>query len=91
MSQQQLLESCSTGCLAGARNTCPAVQVRGLCCMQVDILCTHPMFGPDSGKGSWAGLKFMFEKVRVGGGERRQRRAEQFLQARQPGIRSWQP
>lgn len=47
---------------------------------QVDILCTHPMFGPDSGKGSWAGLKFMYEKVRVGGGERRQRRVDQFLQ-----------
>ncbi len=30
-----------------------------------DILCTHPMFGPDSGKGSWDGLKFMFEKVRI--------------------------
>ena len=56
--------------------------------MQVDILCTHPMFGPDSGKGSWAGLKFMFEKVRVGGGERRQRRADQFLQVRQPSMHS---
>lgn len=31
----------------------------------VDILCTHPMFGPDSGKDSWKGLNFMFEKVRI--------------------------
>lgn len=30
-----------------------------------DILCTHPMFGPDSGCGSWEGLTFMFEKVRI--------------------------
>jgi arogenate dehydrogenase (NADP+), plant len=57
--------------------------------MQVDILCTHPMFGPDSGKGSWAGLKFMYEKVRVGSGERRQRRADQFLQVRQARVCSW--
>mmetsp|Transcript_32365 Transcript_32365/g.72534 ORF Transcript_32365/g.72534 Transcript_32365/m.72534 type:complete len:566 (-) Transcript_32365:130-1827(-) len=31
----------------------------------VDILCTHPMFGPQSGARSWIGLPFMFEKVRV--------------------------
>lgn len=24
-----------------------------------DILCTHPMFGPDSGKDSWSSLNFM--------------------------------
>ena len=30
-----------------------------------DVLCTHPMFGPESGKYSWDGLNFMFEKVRV--------------------------
>jgi len=30
-----------------------------------DILCTHPMFGPDSGKESWEGLTFMYEKVRI--------------------------
>ncbi len=47
---------------------------------QVDILCTHPMFGPDSGKASWKGLKFMYERVRIGAGERRQRRADQFLE-----------
>jgi hypothetical protein len=32
---------------------------------EVDILCTHPMFGPDSGRGSWQGLNFMYEKVRI--------------------------
>ena len=31
----------------------------------VDILCTHPMFGPESGKHSWRGLPMMFEKVRI--------------------------
>ena len=30
-----------------------------------DILCTHPMFGPESGKLSWEGLPFVYEKVRV--------------------------
>lgn len=32
---------------------------------EVDVLCTHPMFGPDSGKGSWSGLNFMYDIVRV--------------------------
>lgn len=32
---------------------------------EADILCTHPMFGPDSGRGSWAGLNFMYEIVRL--------------------------
>ncbi|OWZ17120.1 Aspartate aminotransferase, partial [Phytophthora megakarya] len=29
------------------------------------ILCTHPMFGPESGKYSWRGLPMMYEKVRI--------------------------
>lgn len=52
------------------------------CRLQVDILCTHPMFGPDSGSGSWKGLNFMYEKVRVGGSSERQRRLSCFLEAR---------
>ena len=28
-----------------------------------DVLCTHPMFGPESGRGSWAALPFVFERV----------------------------
>lgn len=31
----------------------------------VDFICSHPMFGPESGKDSWQGLNFMFEKNRV--------------------------
>jgi len=31
----------------------------------IDILCTHPMFGPDSGKHSWKGLAFQYDKVRI--------------------------
>ncbi|KAG2447681.1 hypothetical protein HYH02_007141 [Chlamydomonas schloesseri] len=46
---------------------------------EVDILCSHPMFGPDSGKGSWAGLNFMYEKVRIGADPKRERRVETFL------------
>ena len=30
-----------------------------------DIICTHPMFGPESGKYGWQGLTFLYEKVRI--------------------------
>ncbi|KAK7300472.1 hypothetical protein RJT34_11316 [Clitoria ternatea] len=30
-----------------------------------DILCTHPMFGPVSGKDGWKDLTFMYDKVRI--------------------------
>ena len=46
---------------------------------EVDILCTHPMFGPDSGKGSWEGLNFMYERVRVGTSKERDERVERFI------------
>lgn len=46
---------------------------------EFDIVCTHPMFGPDSGKGSWNGLNFMYEKVRVGESAKRQHRCQAFL------------
>ncbi|KAL5730771.1 prephenate dehydrogenase (NADP(+)) [Ranunculus cassubicifolius] len=29
------------------------------------VLCTHPMFGKYSGKSSWEGLRFVYEKVRI--------------------------
>ncbi|KAK4493022.1 hypothetical protein RD792_000001 [Penstemon davidsonii] len=44
-----------------------------------DILCTHPMFGPESGKNSWNNLPFVFDKVRIGNEESRIRRVENFL------------
>mmetsp|Transcript_15060 Transcript_15060/g.19866 ORF Transcript_15060/g.19866 Transcript_15060/m.19866 type:complete len:746 (+) Transcript_15060:128-2365(+) len=40
-----------------------------------DILCTHPMFGPESGKYSWQGLPFVFDQVRISN----QERANRFL------------
>ena len=46
---------------------------------EVDIMCTHPMFGPDSGAGSWEGLPFMYDEVRVGEDEKRQRVARTFI------------
>eukprot|EP01123_Difflugia_compressa_P013204 TRINITY_DN5999_c0_g1_i1.p1 TRINITY_DN5999_c0_g1~~TRINITY_DN5999_c0_g1_i1.p1 ORF type:complete len:901 (-),score=201.54 TRINITY_DN5999_c0_g1_i1:101-2500(-) len=30
-----------------------------------DVVCTHPMFGPDSGAGSWVNLPFIYEKIRI--------------------------
>ncbi|KAJ0102815.1 hypothetical protein Patl1_06701 [Pistacia atlantica] len=32
---------------------------------EMDVLCTHPMFGPESGKDGWKDLTFVFEKVRI--------------------------
>nr|AST14834.1 arogenate dehydrogenase alpha [Spergularia marina] len=45
----------------------------------LDILCTHPMFGPDSGKSGWDGLPFVFDKVRVGSDPTRTHRVNTFL------------
>ncbi|CAA3002565.1 arogenate dehydrogenase 2, chloroplastic-like [Olea europaea subsp. europaea] len=44
-----------------------------------DILCSHPMFGPESGKNGWQNLAFVFDKVRIGNEESRLLRAETFL------------
>ncbi|CAH9069707.1 unnamed protein product [Cuscuta europaea] len=30
-----------------------------------DLLCTHPMFGPQSGKYGWKDLPFMYDRVRI--------------------------
>ncbi|KAK6932954.1 Prephenate dehydrogenase, nucleotide-binding domain [Dillenia turbinata] len=30
-----------------------------------DVLCTHPMFGPESGKNGWKDLAFVFDRVRI--------------------------
>lgn len=32
---------------------------------ECDILCTHPMFGPDSAKHGWQGQRFVYERTRV--------------------------
>lgn len=44
-----------------------------------DVLCTHPMFGPESGKNGWTGLPFLFDKVRIGRDESRISRCDRFL------------
>lgn len=44
-----------------------------------DIICTHPMFGPESGKDGWLGLPLVFEKVRIGDSEDRAERCDRFL------------
>ncbi|RWW04043.1 hypothetical protein GW17_00032755 [Ensete ventricosum] len=45
-----------------------------------DILCTHPMFGPESGKHGWAGLPFAYDKVRIGDSDDRVERCRAFLE-----------
>ncbi|GAB2300277.1 Arogenate dehydrogenase 2, chloroplastic [Dionaea muscipula] len=53
-----------------------------------DVLCTHPMFGPESGKNGWAGLPFVYDKVRVGESGIRVRRCEDFIDVfRREGCR----
>lgn len=42
------------------------------------IVCTHPMFGPESGKNGWARLPFVYENVRACTGEQA-RKCAQFL------------
>ena len=32
---------------------------------EADVVCLHPMFGPESGKGTWHGLPLVYEQVRV--------------------------
>ena len=32
---------------------------------ECDILCTHPMFGPDSARDSWRGQTFVYERTRI--------------------------
>ncbi|KAG6736297.1 hypothetical protein POTOM_060959 [Populus tomentosa] len=55
--------------------------------LESDILCTHPMFGPESGKNSWAGLPFVYDKVRIGKEEDRIDRFERFLDVFAKGCR----
>ncbi|XP_060181647.1 arogenate dehydrogenase 1, chloroplastic-like isoform X1 [Lycium barbarum] len=43
---------------------------------ECDLLCTHPMFGPESGKDGWTDLTFMYDMVRI----RDQHLCSSFLQ-----------
>ncbi|XAR71890.1 Arogenate dehydrogenase (NADP(+)) [Bertholletia excelsa] len=33
--------------------------------LESDVLCTHPMFGPQSGRDGWEGLTFVYDRVRI--------------------------
>ncbi|KAM7269491.1 hypothetical protein ACFE04_024988 [Oxalis oulophora] len=46
---------------------------------EFDILCTHPIFGPESGKDSRGGLSFVYDKVRIGDESVRVDRCDKFL------------
>ncbi|GAB5362778.1 hypothetical protein AAMO2058_000827800 [Amorphochlora amoebiformis] len=53
----------------------------------VDILCTHPMFGPESGKYGWKGLPFMYDCVRISN----RINCDRFLQSfQEEGCRMYQ-
>eukprot|EP01083_Nonionella_stella_P075049 203779_1 len=36
----------------------------------LDIICTHPMFGPESGKTTWKDLPFVYHKTRIDNDDR---------------------
>ncbi|KAI3941312.1 hypothetical protein MKW92_037945 [Papaver armeniacum] len=46
---------------------------------EFDVLCTHPVFAPESGKHNWKGLPFVYDKVRIGDEESRISCCENFL------------
>ncbi|KAJ4835512.1 Arogenate dehydrogenase 2, chloroplastic [Turnera subulata] len=46
---------------------------------ELDVLCTHPMFGPKSGKDTWKDLAFMYDKVRIGEDEESVSSCEKFI------------
>uniref|UniRef100_A0ACD5ZWY5 Uncharacterized protein n=2 Tax=Avena sativa TaxID=4498 RepID=A0ACD5ZWY5_AVESA len=43
------------------------------------IVCTHPMFGPESGKHGWNMLPFVYDKVRIAEEGDQKAKCEQFL------------
>ncbi|XP_062228972.1 arogenate dehydrogenase 2, chloroplastic-like [Phragmites australis] len=43
------------------------------------IVCTHPMFGPESGKHGWGKLPFVYDKVRVAEDGDQAAKCDQFL------------
>ncbi|XP_020097770.1 arogenate dehydrogenase 2, chloroplastic-like [Ananas comosus] len=43
------------------------------------VVCTHPMFGPESGKHGWKGLPFVYDKVRVSQNGPQAEKCAQFL------------
>jgi len=45
-----------------------------------DVLCLHPMFGPDSGKESWKDLPLVYDRVRIGSEDSRSDRCARLLQ-----------
>ncbi|EMS68411.1 Arogenate dehydrogenase 2, chloroplastic [Triticum urartu] len=43
------------------------------------IVCTHPMFGPESGKHGWRNLPFVYDKVRVAEEGAQKAKCDRFL------------
>lgn len=43
------------------------------------IVCTHPMFGPESGKNGWTGLPFVYDNVRIAVNSDQDQKCAQFL------------
>nr|XP_023916292.1 arogenate dehydrogenase 2, chloroplastic-like [Quercus suber]POF05705.1 arogenate dehydrogenase 2, chloroplastic [Quercus suber] len=44
-----------------------------------DVICCHPMFGPQSAKQTWDGLFFVYEKARITNEDSRISRCDKFL------------
>ncbi|CAK9173491.1 unnamed protein product [Ilex paraguariensis] len=50
-----------------------------------DVLCTHPMFGPESGKEGWKDLTFVYDRVRISN----EAICRSFLQIFQTEAQTW--
>lgn len=62
-----------------------------LLCRRLRTLLTHTLSSPHPaiGKGSWSGLNFQFERVRIGADPERQRRCDAFLQVQLGSCCAW--
>eukprot|EP00669_Euglena_mutabilis_P012459 TRINITY_DN7092_c0_g1_i1.p3 TRINITY_DN7092_c0_g1~~TRINITY_DN7092_c0_g1_i1.p3 ORF type:complete len:270 (-),score=108.01 TRINITY_DN7092_c0_g1_i1:96-905(-) len=72
LSFEGVLQRFPTGRLAGALavdvlsvKTHAKTVLQRLLPPDCDLLCTHPMFGPESGRHGWRDLPFVYEKVRI--------------------------
>ena len=45
----------------------PRKVLLGLLPNECDVLCTHPMFGPDPENNGWHGLNFVYERTHIDG------------------------
>ena len=53
------------------------------------IVCTHPMFGPESGKHGWGTLPFVYDKVHVAEHGDQAAKCDKFLSIFEQEVIQW--